>query len=124
VQVIFSPLPESIEHIKAGKLRPLAVTTATRLDVLPNIPTVGDFLPGYEGTGWLGVGAPKSTPAEIIEKLNGEISAGLTDPKIITRIAELGGTVLGGSPAAFGKIISDDVEKWAKVIKFAGIKAE
>jgi Tripartite tricarboxylate transporter family receptor/ABC transporter substrate binding protein len=104
VQVIFSPLPESIEHIKAGKLRPLAVTTTTRLDVLPNVPTVGDFLPGYEGTGWLGVGAPKSTPAEIIDRLNGEISTGLTDPKIITRIAELGGTVLGGSPAAFGKI--------------------
>ena len=124
VQVIFSPLPESIEHIKAGKLRPLAVTTTARLDVLPNVPTVGDFLPGYEGTGWLGVGAPKSTPAEIIDKLNGEISAGLTDPKIITRIAELGGTVLGGSPAAFGKIISDDVEKWGKVVKFAGIKPE
>jgi tripartite-type tricarboxylate transporter receptor subunit TctC len=124
VQVIFSPIPESIEHIKAGKLRPLAVTTTTRLDVLPNVPTVGDFLPGYEGTGWLGVGAPKSTPAEIIDRLNGEISAGLTDPKIITRIAELGGTVLGGSPAAFGKIISDDVEKWGKVVKFAGIKPE
>ena len=124
VQVIFSPLPESIEHIKAGKLRPLAVTTTTRLDVLPNVPTVGDFLPGYEGTGWLGVGAPKSTPAEVIDKLNGEISAGLTDPKIITRIAELGGTVLGGSPAAFGKIISDDIEKWGKVVKFAGIKPE
>ena len=124
VQVIFSPLPESIEHIKAGKLRPLAVTTTTRLDVLPNVPTVGDFLPGYEGTGWLGVGAPKSTPAEIIDRLNGEISTGLTDPKIITRIAELGGTVLGGSPAAFGKIISDDVEKWGKAVKFAGIKPE
>src|SRR5262249_47753646 len=123
-QGIFSPLPESIEHIKAGKLRPWAVTPATRLDVLPNVPTVGDFLRGYEGTGWLGVGAPKSTPAEIIDKLNAEISAGLTDPKIITRIAELGGAVPGGPPAAFGKIISDDVEKWGKVIKFAGIKAE
>jgi tripartite-type tricarboxylate transporter receptor subunit TctC len=124
VQVIFSPLPESIEHIKAGKLRPLAVTTTARLDALPNVPTVGDFLPGYEGTGWLGVGAPKSTPAGIIYRLNGEISAGLTDPKIITRIAELGGTVLGGSPAAFGKIISDDVEKWGKAMKFAGLKPE
>ena len=124
VQVIFSPLPELIEHIKAGKLRPLAVTTVTRLDVLPNIPTVGDFLPGYEGTGWLGVGAPKNTPAEIIDKLNKEINAGLADPKIVARIAELGGAVLGGSPTAFGKIVSDDIEKWAKVIKSAGIKAD
>jgi tripartite-type tricarboxylate transporter receptor subunit TctC len=124
VQVIFSPLPESIEHIKAGKLRPLAVTTVTRLDVLPSIPTVGDFLPGYEGTGWLGVGAPKNTPAEIIDKLNKEINAGLADPKIVARIAELGGAVLGGSPTAFGKIVSDDIEKWAKVIKSAGIKAD
>ena len=124
VQVIFSPLPESIEHIKAGKLRPLAVTTVTRLDVLPNIPTVGDFLPGYEGTGWLGVGAPKNTPAEIIDKLNKEINAGLADPKIVSRIAELGGAVLGGSPTAFGKIVSDDIEKWAKVIRSAGIKAD
>ena len=124
VQVIFSPLPESIEHIKAGKLRPLAVTTVTRLDVLPNIPTVGDFLPGYEGTGWLGVGAPKNTPAEIIDKLNKEINAGLADPKIVARIVELGGAVLGGPPTAFGKIVSDDIEKWAKVIKSAGIKAD
>ena len=124
VQLIFSPLPESIEHIKAGKLRPLAVTTVTRLDVLPNIPTVGDFLPGYEGAGWLGVGAPKNTPAEIIDKLNKEINAGLADPKIVSRIAELGGAVLGGWPTAFGKIVSGDIEKWAKVIRSAGIKAD
>ncbi len=124
VQVIFSPLPESIEHIRAGKLRPLAVTTATRLDVLPNIPTVGDFLPGYEASGWLGVGAPRNTPTEIIDRLNKEIGAGLADPKIVARIAELGGTVLAGSPAAFGRLVSDDIEKWAKVIKFAGIKPE
>jgi tripartite-type tricarboxylate transporter receptor subunit TctC len=124
VQVMFSALPESIEHIKAGKLRPLAVTTATRLNVLPDIPTVGDFLPGYESTGWLGVGAPKNTPAEIIDKLNKEISSGLADPKIIIRISELGGTVLGGSPTAFGKIVSDDIEKWSKVIRAANIKAE
>ena len=124
VQVIFSPLPESIEHIRAGKLRPLAVTTATRLDVLPNIPTVGDFLPGYEASGWLGVGAPRNTPTEIIDRLNKEIGAGLADPKIVARIADLGGTVLAGSPAAFGRLISDDIEKWAKVIKFAGIKPE
>jgi tripartite-type tricarboxylate transporter receptor subunit TctC len=124
VQVIFSPLPESIEHIRAGKLRPLAVTTATRLDVLPNIPTVGDFLPGYEAAGWLGVGAPRNTPTEIIDRLNKEIGAGLADPKIAARIAELGGTVLAGPPAAFGKLVSDDIEKWAKVIKFSGLKPE
>jgi tripartite-type tricarboxylate transporter receptor subunit TctC len=124
VQVIFSPVPESIEHIRAGKLRPLAVMSGTRLDVLPNIPTVGDFLPGYEASGWQGVGAPKNTPAEIIDKLNKEISVGLTDPKINARIADLGGLVLAGSPAAFGKLISDYTEKLAKVIKFAGIKAD
>jgi tripartite-type tricarboxylate transporter receptor subunit TctC len=124
VQVIFSPLPESIEHIKAGKLRPLAVTTATRLDVLPNTPTVREFLPGYEGTGWLGLGAPRNTPAEIIDRLNNEMTAGLADPKIVARISELGGTVLGGSPAAFGKIIADDIENWVKVIKFANIKPD
>jgi len=124
VQVIFSPLPESIEHIKAGKLRPLAVTTATRLEVLPNTPAVREFLPGYEGTGWLGLGAPRNTPAEITDRLNKEMTAGLADPKIIARISELGGTVLGGSPAAFGKIIADDIEKWVKVIKFANIKPD
>ena len=124
VQVIFSPLPESIEHIKAGKLRTLAVTTATRLDVLPNVPTVAEVLPGYEASGWLGVGAPKSTPVEIVDKLNKEINAGLADPKIIARIAELGGAALGGSPATFGKLVSDDTEKCAKVIKFAVIKPE
>jgi tripartite-type tricarboxylate transporter receptor subunit TctC len=124
VQVIFSPLPESIEHVRAGKLRPLAVTTATRLDVLPSIPTVGDFLPGYEATGWLGVGAPRNTPTEIIDRLNKEIGAGLADPKIAARIADLGGTVLAGPPAAFGKLVSDDIEKWAKVIKFSGLKPE
>src|SRR5712671_6502940 len=124
VQVIFSPLPESIEHIKAGKLRTLAVTTATRLDVLPNIPTVGDFLRGYEASGFAGMGAPRNTPADIIELLNKELNAGLADSKIKTRIVELGGTVLGGSPAEFGTIISDATEKWAKVIKIAGIKVE
>jgi tripartite-type tricarboxylate transporter receptor subunit TctC len=124
VQVIFSPLPESIEHIRAGKLRPLAVTTATRLEVLPDVPTVGDFLPGYEASGWQGIGAPRNTPAEIIDKLNKEIGVGLADPKINARIAELGGTVLAGSPADFGKRVSDDVEKWAKVIKFAHIKSD
>jgi tripartite-type tricarboxylate transporter receptor subunit TctC len=124
VQVIFSPLPESIEHIKAGKLRPLAVTTANRLDVLPDIPTVSNFLPGFEASGWQGIGAPKSTPADIIDKLNKTMGPGLADPKIIARIAELGSAVLAGSPAEFGKRIADDVEKWAKVIEFARIKAE
>ena len=124
VQVIFSPLPESIEHIRAGKLRPLAVTTATRLEVLPDIPTVGDFLPGYEASGWQGIGAPRNTPAKIIDELNKEIGVGLADPKIKARIAELGGTVLAGSPADFGKRVSEDVEKWAKVIKFAHIKSD
>jgi tripartite-type tricarboxylate transporter receptor subunit TctC len=124
LQVIFSPVSESIEQIKAGKLRALAVTTATRLDVLPDVPTVGDFVPGYEASGFAGIGVPRNTPAEIIDLLNKELNAGVADSKIQARIVELGGTVLGGSPAAFGTIISDATEKWAKVIKFAGIKTE
>jgi tripartite-type tricarboxylate transporter receptor subunit TctC len=124
VQVIFSPVPESIEHIRAGKLRPLAAMTKTRLDVLPTLPTVGDFVPGYEASGWQGIGAPRNTPADIIDKLNKEIGVGLTDPKINRRIAELGGAVLAGPPAAFGKHVSDEIEKFAKVIKFANIKPE
>jgi tripartite-type tricarboxylate transporter receptor subunit TctC len=124
VQVIFSPLPESIEHIRAGKLRPLAVTTATRLDVLPDLPTVGDFLTGYEASGWQGLGTPKNTSAEIVDKLNAEMVLGLADAKIIARIAELGGGVLKSSPAEFGERIANDVAKWAKVIEFARIKSE
>jgi tripartite-type tricarboxylate transporter receptor subunit TctC len=124
VQVMFDPVPSSIELIGAGKLRPLAVTTAMRLDVLPNVPTVGDFLPGYEASGWQGVGAPKNTPPEIVEKLNKEINTALADPRMKARLAELGGTVLPGSPADFGKLIADETEKWAKVVKFAGIKPE
>jgi tripartite-type tricarboxylate transporter receptor subunit TctC len=124
LQVIFAPLSESIEYIKAGKLRALAVTTTTRLDVLPDIPTVADFVPGYEASGFAGIGAPRGTPADIIELLNKELNAGLADSKVRTRIVELGGTVLGGSPAEFGAIIADATEKWAKVIKFAGIKVE
>ena len=124
VQVIFAPVSEAIPHIKAGKLRALAVTPAKRLDVFPDVPTVGEFLPGYEATGFAGIGAPKATPTEIIDLLNRELNAGLANPKIKARIEELGGTVTGGSPADFGKIISDATEKWAKVIKFAGIKAE
>jgi tripartite-type tricarboxylate transporter receptor subunit TctC len=124
LQVIFAPLSESIEYIKAGKLRALAVTTTTRLDVLPDIPSVADFVPGYEASGFAGIGAPANTPADIIKLLNKELNAGLADPKIKTRIVELGGTVLGGSPAEFGTILSEAIEKWTKVIKFAGIKAE
>src|SRR5882762_10488500 len=124
LQVIFCPVSEGIEHIKAGKLRALAVTTAARLDVLPDVPPVADFVPGYEASGFAGIGAPKDTPAEIIDMLNKVLNAGLAETKIKTRIVELGGTVLGGSPAAFGTIISDATEKWAKVIKFAGVKAE
>ena len=124
VQVIFSPMPVSIEYIRAGKLRPLAVTTAIRLEVLPNIPTVGEFLPGYAASGLQGVGAPKNTPTDIVDKLNKEINAGLADPKIKARMADLGGTVLAGSPADFGKLVAEETEKWAKVIKFAGIKPE
>jgi tripartite-type tricarboxylate transporter receptor subunit TctC len=124
LEVIFSPVSESIEHIKAGKLRALAVTSATRLDVLPDVPTVADFVPGYEASGFAGIGAPRGTPAELIELLNNELNAGLADSKIKTRIVELGGTVLGGSPAAFGTILSEAIEKWARVIKFAGIRVE
>lgn len=124
IQAIFSPVSESIEHIKAGKLRALAVTTAKRLDVLPDVPTVADFVPGYEASGFAGIGVPKGTPAEIIDLLNRELNAGLADTRIKTRIVELGGTVAGGSPAEFGTILSEATEKWAKVIKFAGIKVE
>jgi tripartite-type tricarboxylate transporter receptor subunit TctC len=124
LHVIFCPVSESIEHIKAGKLRALAVTSAARLDVLPDIPTVADFVPGYEASGFAGIGAPRNTPADIIDLLNKELNAGLADAKIKARIVELGGTVLGGSPAEFGSIISEATEKWAKVIKIAGIKAD
>jgi tripartite-type tricarboxylate transporter receptor subunit TctC len=124
VQVIFAPVSEAIQQIQAGKLRALAVTTTSRLDVLPDVPTVADFVPGYEASGFGGIGAPKNTPAGIIDMLNKQLNAGLADSRIKTRIVELGGTVLGGSPAEFGTIISDATEKWAKVIKFAGVKAE
>jgi len=124
VQAMFGTMPASIEYIRAGKLRPLAVTTATRLNALPNVPTVGDFLPGYETSAWQGVGAPKNTPAEIIAKLNNEINTGLADPKLKVQLADLGGTVIAGSPADFGKLIADETEKWGKVIKFANVKPE
>jgi tripartite-type tricarboxylate transporter receptor subunit TctC len=124
VQVIFSPVPESIEYIRGGQLRPLAVTTMIRVAVLPDIPTLADFLPGYEASGWQGIGAPKNTPTEIIDKLNKGINGALADPKIKARLADLGGTALRGSPANFGKLIADETEKWAKVVKFSGAKPD
>jgi tripartite-type tricarboxylate transporter receptor subunit TctC len=124
VHAMFDPIASSIAYIRAGKLRPLAVTTATRLEVLPDIPTVGDFVPGYEASSWYGIGAPKNTPAEIVDRLNAEINAALADPKMKARFADLGGTVLPGSPADFGKLLADETEKWGKVIRTANIKAE
>jgi tripartite-type tricarboxylate transporter receptor subunit TctC len=124
VQVYFGTVAGSIEHVRAGKLRALAVTTATRLDVLPDIPTVGEFVPGYEAIGWQGFGAPKNTPSEVIDKLNNAINAGLSNPNIKARLVALGSPPLSGTPADFGKFIADQTEKWAKVIKFAGIKPE
>jgi len=124
VQVAFSSLTAAIEYIKAGKLRALAVTTATRSDALSDIPTADEFVPGYEASTWYGVGAPKATPAEIVEKLNEEIKASLADPKLQARLADLGGTVMMGSPPDFGKFIADETEKWGKVVKFVGIKAD
>jgi tripartite-type tricarboxylate transporter receptor subunit TctC len=124
VQIMFSSMPSSIEYIRAGKLRPLAVTSATRSEALPDIPTVGDFVPGYEASNWWGVGAPRNTPAEIIGKLNKEINAAFVDPKMNARIADVGGMVLAGSPTDFGKLIAEETDKWGKVVKFAGLKPE
>jgi tripartite-type tricarboxylate transporter receptor subunit TctC len=124
VQAMFDTTPASMAYIRDGRVRPLAVTTATRADVLPDLPTVSDFVPGYEATSWFGIGVPANTPAEVIETLNREINAGLADPKIKARLLDLGGTVLAGSPADFRKLIANETEKWAKVIKFANIKAE
>jgi len=123
VQVSFPTMPASIEHIRAGRLRALAVTTATRSDALPDIPTVGEFLPGYEGGIWYGLGAPKATPAEIVNKLNKEVNAALDDPKMKARLADLG-VALPGSPAEFGKLIAEETEKWGKVIRAANIKPQ
>jgi tripartite-type tricarboxylate transporter receptor subunit TctC len=124
VQVMFATATASIEHIRAGTVRALAVSTATRFDALPDLPTVGTFVPGYEASAFFGVGAPRNTPAEIVAKLNKEINAGLADPQVRDRLANLGGTVLAGSPADFGKLLAEDTEKWGKVVKFAGIKTE
>jgi tripartite-type tricarboxylate transporter receptor subunit TctC len=124
VQVTFATMPSAIEYIRAGRLRALAVTTATRSEELPDIPSVGEFVPGFEVSGWYGMSAPMGTPAEVIDKLNKEINAGLADPELRARLAALGGTVLPGSPADFGKLIADETEKWGKVIRAANIKPE
>jgi tripartite-type tricarboxylate transporter receptor subunit TctC len=124
VQVTFASMSSSIEYVRAGKLRALAVTTSTRSPVLPDVPTVGEFVPGYEASFWTGIGAPKNTPTEIVDKLNKEVNAALADPNMKARLADLGGTALTGSPADFGKLIADETEKWAKVIKSTGIKPE
>jgi tripartite-type tricarboxylate transporter receptor subunit TctC len=124
VQVMFASMSSSIEYVRAGKLRALAVTTATRSPVLPEIPTVGEFVPGYEASFWTGIGAPRNTPIENVEKLNQEINAGLASPQIKERLAGLGATALPGSPADFGKLIAEETQKWGKVVKFAGIKPQ
>jgi tripartite-type tricarboxylate transporter receptor subunit TctC len=124
VQVMFNVTSSSIEHIRAGKLRALAVTTAARLEALPDIPTVGDFVPGYEASAWNGLGVPKNTPAEIIDKLNKEINAALADPKVKARIADLGNVPMPMTPAEFGKFITEETEKWGKVVKFSGARPD
>jgi tripartite-type tricarboxylate transporter receptor subunit TctC len=124
VQVMFDSLPSSIEYIRAGKLRPLAVTTATYSEALPDIPTVGDFVPGYEASGWFGLGVPKGTSGDIVDKLNKEINAGLATPKLKAQFADLGGIVLSGSPADFGKLIAEETKKWGKVIRVANVQTQ
>jgi tripartite-type tricarboxylate transporter receptor subunit TctC len=124
VQLYFGTTASSLEYVRTGKLRALAVTIERRLDALPDIPAVAEFVPGYEASGWFGVGAPSKTPVEIIDKLNKEIAAGVADPKVKARLADLGGIALTGSPSDFGKLIVEETEKWGKVVKFAGVKAE
>ena len=124
VQLMFDNLPTSLQFIKAGKLRPLAVTSAERAAVLPDLPVVGDFVPGYEASAWYGLAAPKGTPGEIVDRLNREVNAILTQPDVKTQLADLGASLLPGSAGDFGKLIADETEKWGKVIKFAGIKPE
>jgi tripartite-type tricarboxylate transporter receptor subunit TctC len=123
VQVMFGVVPASLGYIRAGKLRALAVTTATRQEVLPDVPSMAEFLPGYEARGWYGIVVPSATPREIVEKLNTEINAALADPNVKKRLTDLGAAVFVGSPADFGKFIADEVEKWGRVVRFAGIKA-
>ena len=124
VQVYFGPMSATIEYIKAAKIRALAITTRARSNALPDVPSLGDFVAGYEFSAFYGIGAPKSTPAEIIDKLNKEINAGLADPNLKARLADLGSSPFAGSPSDFRKLIADETEKWAKVVKFAGIKPE
>jgi tripartite-type tricarboxylate transporter receptor subunit TctC len=124
VQAAFDNLPASIEQVRAGKLRALAVTTATRSDALPDIPSVADFVPGYEASGWFGVSAPRNTPAEVIDRLNKEINGGLAETRMRARLADLGATPFPSAPADFGKLIAAETEKWGKVVKFAGIKPD
>jgi tripartite-type tricarboxylate transporter receptor subunit TctC len=124
VEVLFASLASSIEHVRTGKLRALAVTSAMRSEALPDVPTVGEVLPGYETSSWYGIGAPKNTPVEIVDKLNKKSTAGLADPRIKARLADLGGMLLAGSPADFGNLIADETEKWAKVIRAANIKLQ
>lgn len=121
---MFDNLASSLTYVRAGKLRPLAVTTAQRSPALPEVPTVGEFVPGFEASGQFGIGAPKATPTALIERLNREIDAGLDDPDMRARLTDLGGTIITGSPADFAKLIGEDTEKWAKVVKFSGAKPE
>jgi tripartite-type tricarboxylate transporter receptor subunit TctC len=124
VQVMFDTTPASISFIRAGKLRPLGITTETRWSGLPDVPAIADFVPGYEATSWYGIGAPRNTPPAIINRLNTEINAGLADPALKARLADLGGTMLPGSPAAFGQMLAEEAAKWGKVVAFAGMRAE
>jgi tripartite-type tricarboxylate transporter receptor subunit TctC len=124
MQVLFGTVTASLPYLRTGKLRALAVTSATRSEALPDVPTVGDFVPGYEVSTWAGIGAPRGTPREVIERLNREINAGLESPSIKARYADIGATAFAGSPADFGKFMAEDTEKWANVVKFAGLKAE
>jgi tripartite-type tricarboxylate transporter receptor subunit TctC len=124
VQVKFDNLPTSLEYIRAGKLRPLAVSTATRSDTLPDLPMVSEFVPGYEVSSWFGIGAPRNTPTQVVDKLNAEINAGLADPKLRAHLTDLGNIPLKASPADFGKLIVEETEKWGKVIRAANIKPE
>jgi len=124
VQVTFDNMPSSIEHIRAGRMRALAVTTAMRSEALPDVPLVADFVPGYEASAWFGLGAPKGTPPEIIELLNKEVNAAVADANVRARLVDMGGMMINGTPAEFGKIVVEETEKWAKVVKFSGAKAE
>ena len=124
VQIAFDGIASSIGHIRAGRLRALGVSTAARAAALPDVPSIGDFVPGYEASGWTGIGAPRNTPAEIIERLNREINAGLADPGIKARLADLGTSALALTPAGFGKLLADETEKWGKVVRAANMKPE